>query len=109
MNNRLSLDDVERILADVKPEQSFWVNNGPIVRNLQEMADTLAYMKEETFRHHVNEQKNDISNWIRDVLKDNELANSIMDIKSKEKILKKIRERIYFLDSMQEKIRHIGQ
>ena len=105
MSKQISLDDAYRILADVMPEQCFWVNNGPIIRNLQEMADTLNYMRDETFKHHVNEEKNDIANWIRDVLKDEELANSLMKIKSKEKILKEIKNRIKFLERKIEKER----
>ena len=56
-------DEIEKlsdILKDVKPENCFWINNGPIIRNLQEVTNTLAYMSEETFKHHVNDQKNDI-------------------------------------------------
>ena len=70
MSKQISLDDAYRILADVMPEQCFWVNNGPIVRNLNEMANALVDMKDEIFRHHVNEEKNDFGNWVRDALKD---------------------------------------
>ena len=105
MSKQIFLEDVERILADVRPEQCFWVNNGPIVRNLQEMADALAYMKDKTFKHHVNNEKNDISNWVRDVLKDEELANDIARIKSKENILSKVQSRIRKLENKIEKER----
>ena len=105
MSKKISLEDAERILADVKPEQCFWINNGPIIRNLQEMTNTLAYMSEETFKHHVNDQKNDIVNWIRDVLKDEELADSIGKNISKERILKKIKNRMKFLENKIEKER----
>ena len=103
MNKQISLDDAYRILADVRPEQCFWVNNGPIIRNLREMADALEYMKYETFRHHVNNEKNDISNWIRDVLKDEELANETKNLKSKDKLLRKIKVSINFLEKKIEK------
>ena len=109
MNKQISLDDAYRILADVMPEQCFWVNNGPIIRNLHEIADAINYMGNETFKHHVNEEKNDIANWIKDVLKDEELANSVMKIKSKERILKEIKNRIKFLERKIEKERANGQ
>jgi len=105
INKKISLDDADRILADAKPEQCFWVNNGPIIRNLNEMVNELVYMKEETFEHHVNEEKNDIANWIGDILKDEELANDIKKFKSKEKILEKIQNRIKFLEKKIEKER----
>lgn len=107
MSKKIFLEDAERILSDVRPEQCFWVNNGPIVRNLQEMANALTYMKDETFKHHVNEQKNDISNWVMDVLKDEELASNIMKVSSKEKILNKIKKKINFLEKRIEKERNL--
>ena len=82
MNKTVSLEDAERILADASPEQCFWVNNGPIIKNLSEMTNALACMKDEIFSHHVNEEKNDFGNWVRDVLKDEELANDIAKVKS---------------------------
>ena len=107
MSKKISLEDAERILADVKPECCFWINNGPIIRNLQEMANALNYMKEETFKHHTNEQKNDIANWVRDVLRDEALADSISKNVSKEKILKKIKNRVKELERKIEKERGI--
>lgn len=98
MSDKISLEDAYRILADVRPEQCFWVNNGPILRNIHEIYDAIAYMKDETLRHHINDEKNDFSNWVRDVLKDGELADSLSRAKSREKILKKIKSRIKFLE-----------
>jgi len=98
MSKSVSLEDAERILADASPEQCFWVNNGPIIRNLSEMADALGPMKDEIFSHHVNKEKNDFGNWVRDVLKDEELANDIARIKSKERILKKVQSRLKKLE-----------
>lgn len=105
ISGKISLEDAERILADAKPECCFWVNNGPIIRNLHEMASALDYMGEETFRRHVNGQKNDIANWVRDVLRDEGLAGSIGKNASKEKISKKIKSRIKFLENMIEQER----
>jgi len=98
MNKTVSLEDAERILADASPEQCFWVNNGPIIKNLSEMANVLACMKDEIFSHHVNKEKNDFGNWVRDVLKDEELANNITSVRSKEKILKKVQSRLKKLE-----------
>ena len=108
MNKTVSLEDAERILADASPEQCFWVNNGPIIRNLSEMANALACMKDEVFSHHVNKEKNDFGNWVRDVLKDEELANDIAKVKSKERILKKVQSRISKLDNKIKKKRSIA-
>ena len=98
MSKSVSLEDAERILADASPEQCFWVNNGPIIRNLSEMADALGSIKDEIFSYHVNKEKNDFGNWVREVLKDEELANDIARIKSKERILKKVQSRLKKLE-----------
>jgi hypothetical protein len=98
MNKKIGVDEASRILADVRAEQSFWVNDGPIIRNIHEMVGVLANLNEGTFRHHVNQDKNDIANWVRDVLGDEMLANSLIKIKSKEKILKAMRERVKYLE-----------
>lgn len=108
MNKTVSLEDAERILADASPEQCFWVNNGPIIKNLSEMANALACMKDEIFSHHVNKEKNDFGNWVRDVLKDEELANNITSVRSKEKILKKVQSRLKKLEIKTRKKRSIA-
>ena len=99
MSKSVSLEDAERILADASPEQCFWVNNGPVIKNLSEMSDFLASMNDDIFKHHVNKEKNDFGNWVRDVLKDEELANDIAKVKSRERILKKVQSRISKLNN----------
>ena len=108
MSKSVSLEDAERILADASPEQCFWVNNGPIIRNLSEMADALGSIKDEIFSYRVNKEKNDFGNWVRDVLKDEELADDIARTRSKERILKKVQSRISKLDNKIKKKRSIA-
>ena len=81
-------------LRDVAPEQCFWVNNGPILKNLGELANALPEMNDETFHHHVNAEKNDFSNWVKNVIGDEKLANDLLSSKSKESVLKKINNRM---------------
>ena len=104
MAEKISIDDARRIVADVAPQQCFWVNNGPIVRNLDELAKSLEYMKDETFWHHVNPDKNDFANWARDVLRDEALAESLKKLKSKEGIANSIRKRIKTLERIVDKV-----
>lgn len=87
-------DEAKRYLCDAAPEQCFWVNNGPILRNIEEMANALPEMSDETFRHHVNSEKNDFSNWVRDAIGDQALANDLLSSRNKESALKKIRNRL---------------
>jgi len=105
MSKELFLEDAERILSDVKPEQCFWVHNGPIVRNLHELEKAIEDINDETFRHHVYSNRNDFANWVRDILKDEELADSILKVESKDKTLKKIGDRIKFIERIIDKER----
>lgn len=87
-------EEAKRYLCNAAPEQCFWVNNGPILRNIEELASYLPDMPNEAFQHHVNNEKNDFSSWIKDVIGDGKLANEILSSKSKDSAVKKIRNRL---------------
>ena len=87
-------EEAKRYLCNVASEQCFWVNNGPILKNVEELANVLPDMSDETFHHHVNNEKNDFSNWVRDVIGDQKLANDVLSSKNKESVLKKVRNRL---------------
>lgn len=87
-------EEAKRYLCDAAPEKCFWLNNGPILKNLEELANALHEMSSETFNHHVSKEKNDFSSWIKDVIGDQKLANDILSSKTKESSLKKVRSRL---------------
>ena len=87
-------EEARKYLCDASPEQCFWVNNGPILKNLNDLSETLPAMNDETFHHHVSNEKNDFSSWINDVIGDKMLANDLLSSRSKESIVKKIRNRL---------------
>jgi len=87
-------DEARKYLSDCNPEQCFWVNNGPILKNMEEFANVLPELSDDVFSHHVNSEKNDFSSWIRDVIGDSKLAKDLLGSKSKESALKKIRSRV---------------
>ena len=70
-------------LKDVPEDKFFWTNDGGVIKNLRELAPTLRKMNLETFSHHVNEERNDFSNWVRNVIGDQELADELSGIKNK--------------------------
>jgi F0F1-type ATP synthase assembly protein I len=98
-----SLEDIEHILHDVKPENAFWLNNGPVVRNIYELVQALQQVDKSVFSYHVNYTKNDISNWIKNMLKDPLLADDLLKTKDKEKTIKKIKKRISQIEKELEK------
>lgn len=83
-----------KYLSDASPEQSFWVNNGPVLKNLNELADFLPQMNNDIYSHHVNKDKNDFSKWVNDIIGDQKLANDLLSSKNKESAVKKVRSRI---------------
>lgn len=86
----------KNILADVKPEHYFWLMDGTIIKNLNELYETMQRISDDVFRYHVNEQKNDFYNWVKDVHQDKKLAESLLKAKTREEmancILSRIRE-----------------
>ncbi|MBI2653062.1 hypothetical protein HYX00_06355 [Candidatus Woesearchaeota archaeon] len=87
-------DEAKRYLCNAAPEQCFWVNNGPILKNLDELANALPEISDEAFHHHVNSEKNDFGKWVSEVIGDQKLANDLLNSKNKESVLKKIRNRL---------------
>lgn len=82
------------ILEDVKPEHHFWAKNGTVIRNLPELIAAIERMDEAAFLHHVNKERNDFGNWVRDIIKDKGLAEEIYKAASKEGIIKALEKRL---------------
>ena len=78
------------INADISPEKYFYVCDGTVIKAVQELPDALRNMSPEAFTFHVNEQKNDFFNWIRDVFELTHLARNIKNVKRKETMAKKV-------------------
>jgi hypothetical protein len=81
-------------LKDVPPEKAFWVNNGWIVRNLEELPAALENMSDETFAFHVNKDKNDYAIWVREVVKDKVLAVTMQMVKSRKSAIEAVKRRV---------------
>jgi predicted ribosome quality control (RQC) complex YloA/Tae2 family protein len=83
------------LLNEINPEEYFRLVDGKVIKNLYELINSLRSMHDNTFRHHVNNEKNDFANWIRDVFKDYELAEDILKSKNKKEIIKRIEKRLF--------------
>lgn len=51
--------------------------DGKMFTDMKELAEGLIVMSDETFSYHANPEKNDFSNWLRDVIKDEKLASDL--------------------------------
>ncbi len=67
--------------TEAKPEQYFILVTGVPLKNLRELAHSLENMNDWVFNHHVNDSRNDFSNWVRDVLEEHELSEEIRLVK----------------------------
>lgn len=61
--------------------QRFWVNNGPVLKDLKELHDALLKMSKEQFKHHTQKQ-NDFSLWVEIVLLDKKCAAALKKAKT---------------------------
>ena len=73
----LANQDAKKWLADVPDEYIFWCCDGRTMRNMQELAEALNTMTDEVFAYHANQDKNDFSTWVRDIIRDDELAGEL--------------------------------
>ena len=84
-------------LADVPPEKQFWCSDGRSFKDLSELAAGLEQISEETFRYHANETKNDFSNWIRDVIGDEQLSRDLQKSLSRARAAQVVADRVAWL------------
>jgi hypothetical protein len=89
--------DAERLLGDVPGEYVFRSHDGQILRNLQDLVYALSVMTDETFAFHVGIQKNDFSNRVRDIIKDEKLAADLAKSPSRSESATRVADRITFL------------
>lgn len=85
---------VSKSLKDAPQDQCFWVNNGPVLRNLSELERALrgGGITDEQFRYHISRGKNDFSMWIGGVLNDERCARSLSRVKTKKTALRVLSE-----------------
>ena len=79
-------------------DKAFFVYEGGAIKNLYELEDTLASMKQSSFSHHVSTVRNDFSNWVRDVVGDSSLALTLSLKKTRKEMENAVKERINELE-----------
>jgi hypothetical protein len=92
-------EEAQKFLANVPEEYVFWCCEGRVFRNMQELGDALGTMIDDTFAYHANAQKNDFSNWVRDIIKDDKLAQDLEESVSRMQAANAVASRIAFLTS----------
>jgi hypothetical protein len=87
----------EKVLAKVAAEYVFYCHDGSVFAALRELAEGLEAMSDETFAYHSNPEKQDFSNWVRDVIGDQELASDLAKATSRLQAAEYLVARIAFL------------
>lgn len=95
--NKSSIKTVSKILPQCPADKKFYACDGAVYSSLYELVDGLKMMKDETFKCHVNSQKNDFMNWVRDVFDDQRLAKEIAKIPHSRGMAKIVEARIKVL------------
>ncbi len=82
----MTIDTTERLLEDVPEDYAFRLQDKSL-KNLKTLTQHLSLLNEAVFSQHVNEQKNDFYNWVRDVYKHKEFSSELVDCSTKEAVL----------------------
>jgi len=73
------------ILKDANSDHYFFVNDGTVLKNVLDLSKQLDKMSEEVFRYHVNDMKNDFASWIKEIFKEEKLAEELLKTTEKDK------------------------
>jgi hypothetical protein len=87
----------KKMLADVAEDKRFFCADGQALKNLKELEVALRKMSKETFHHHSNDARNDFSNWIKDVIGDDKLADALRNNGTQIEAAKTVSGRISWL------------
>lgn len=96
-------EDAIRALSDAPMENHFWVCDGSVLKNLYELRSAVKKMKKDVYNYHANEEKNDFSNWVKDIMGDTKLAGDISKAKNKREMVKVLGQRIKWLKKKSKK------
>jgi len=80
--------------VDIPESKYFVLKDGKRLKSIQELVEELRGMSDDVFYYHVNDFKNDFENWIRFVFLNNELADKISKLKTKNDILLELQNHV---------------
>lgn len=81
-------------LVNAENDKRFWVCDDQILSNLKDLAGALSRMSDETYRYHVNPEKNDFAKWVGEVLQDKILAAYLLEAESRQEAEKMVQDRL---------------
>ncbi len=91
---KIQKEEARKYLVDVPEEYVFRCHDSCIFKNMRELRDGLANMDEEVYTYHANVEKNDFTNWVRDIIKDERLAADLQHAATKAEAAKLVGMRV---------------
>ena len=77
-------------LISASKTRLFLLDNGQTIKNLIELKEIVSKMPTIQFRTHINSEKNDFYNWIKDVLNDKDCAEDIKHARTQNLFIEQI-------------------
>jgi hypothetical protein len=82
-NTPIEITVEKKIYGEVPEKYHFFLSDGKKLKSIYELIEALDEMSDEVFHYHVNEEKNDFANWIKDVMSEETLAKEIHKVENK--------------------------
>jgi hypothetical protein len=76
------------VTVDAPPDKHFWVNGGPVLKNIKDLRDALKTMTDGQYSYHTVPRGNDFARWVRDVLRQELTAKKLEKVKTRREALK---------------------
>jgi hypothetical protein len=91
----------KKYLEKVPESVVFWCHDGQIFRDLNDLINGFDLMTDDTFWYHANDEKNDFSCWILDVIGDEDLAKDVKKVKTRSQAKKVTQQHYYDLTKLE--------
>lgn len=88
---------MEHLLRDAAPENEFILGQRRI-KNLYELVSVLNEISDIEFNYYSNDSKNDFSRWVKEVIKDETLAEDLVDCHTREETINCVESRIEWIE-----------
>ena len=83
------------LVGEAPVEHSFKLyKTGIEIKSVQELADALEIMSDESYNHHVTDTRNDFATWVKEVLHDDELSARLKSAKDRGQAYQATRQRV---------------
>ncbi len=86
----ISIKEAKMLFGDLPSAHRFWLKSGKPLKNLHELREELKMIGDVLFRHHVTPERNDFANWVRDCMKNKDLAKELYVCSDQKEMIKAI-------------------